>query len=54
MIMAISLMFRINNVRMAIHICDLEKPKSMLFFSKCTKKLCKNGFKPVLLADLVQ
>jgi hypothetical protein len=48
----ISLFLPNARTRMAIHLCDLEKPSSMAFFKRKVQQLTKKRFIPVLLRDI--
>ena len=42
----------LNHVRIAMHVCDLDRGTSRLFFDKIIAKFYRRGFRPVLLRDL--
>jgi hypothetical protein len=48
-----SLVSRNKTVRIAIHICDIEKPQSISFFTKMIASLNKSNYKAVLLRELL-
>lgn len=52
LIYLLSIAKRSTHLRIAVHLCDLEKPASMGFFSTMVNKLDKHKFQPVLLKEM--
>jgi hypothetical protein len=51
-ICSFSVIFRINRVRIAMHICDLKTKTAHSFFENRVSKLNRRGFRAVLLREL--
>jgi hypothetical protein len=50
----VSIVKRNTHLRIAIHLCDLEKPASRKFFSDMLFRLDRFKFKPLLLNELIK